>query len=215
MVFGFSPYPMDKGLTRGTILESGDGLVVGCVVEFNAMLGEAANVVTVTLALLLPAMAKFTRVAKPRVGTLEVPYDGVPKLGPVVDPPSRVVLEPGTCRVGEVQRDAFDDEQIVGRSIVVAGKVIVLKPYARVGLPVVLCDSGQGTIPSWGLQRERWCRKPVDLDGQASDSDSGPHRCRNGPRASVYTPFAAGVRHPTGLGSSSSHVSRMRLEPRG
>jgi hypothetical protein len=87
---------MDKGLERGTILESGDDLVVGHVGEFSTVLGEAANVVAETLTLLLPAMAKFACVAGPRVCALEVSYEGVPELGPTVDPPSREVLEPGT-----------------------------------------------------------------------------------------------------------------------
>jgi hypothetical protein len=41
-----SPYSVDKGLARGTILESGDDLVVGRVRELSVALGEAANVVT-------------------------------------------------------------------------------------------------------------------------------------------------------------------------
>jgi hypothetical protein len=97
-----SSYPVDKGFARGTILESSDDLVVGRVGEFSAALGEAGNVITEILALLLPAMAKFAHIARPHVGTLEVPYEGVLELGPVVEPPSREVLEPGTCLVGEV-----------------------------------------------------------------------------------------------------------------
>jgi hypothetical protein len=63
-----------------------------------------------------------------------VPYEGIPKLGPIIDPPLREVLEPGTCQVGKVQWDALDDEQITGCAAVVAGNAIVLKPYALVGL---------------------------------------------------------------------------------
>jgi hypothetical protein len=69
-----TPYPMDKGLACGTILESGDDLVVSRVRELSAMLGEAANVVTETLTLLSPTTEKFTRIARLHVGTLEVPY---------------------------------------------------------------------------------------------------------------------------------------------
>jgi hypothetical protein len=157
LVDGFwldSPYPMDKGLARGTILESGDDLVVGRVGELSATLGEAANVVKETLTLILLAMAKFARIARPRVGTLEVPYEGMPELVPVVDPPSREVLEPGTCRVGEVQWDALDDEQIVGRAAIVAGEAIVFKSYTWVGLLAVLHDGGGGAIPSLGIRSE-------------------------------------------------------------
>jgi hypothetical protein len=110
-------------------------LVVGHVGELSATLGEAVNLVIETLTLLLPAMTKFTHIAMPRVGTLEVPYEGIPEMGPVVDPPSREVLDPGMCRVGEVQRDAFDNEQIIDRAAAVAGEAVVLKPYTWVGLP--------------------------------------------------------------------------------
>jgi hypothetical protein len=52
-----SPYLMDKGVARGTILEHCDGLVVSRVEELGTIFGEVANVVTETLTLLLPAMA--------------------------------------------------------------------------------------------------------------------------------------------------------------
>jgi hypothetical protein len=91
------PYLVDKGLARGSILQSGYDLVVGCVGEFSTTLGEVANVVTETLALLLPAMAKLACIVGPRVGSLEVPYEGVPELGPAIDLPSEEVLEPGMC----------------------------------------------------------------------------------------------------------------------
>jgi hypothetical protein len=58
----------------------------------------------------------------------------------------------------EVQRDAFYDEQIAGRAAVVAGKAIILEPYARVGLRIVVRDGGRSTISSGG----RWCLKPAD-----------------------------------------------------
>jgi hypothetical protein len=89
--------------------------------------------------------------------------------------------------------------------------VVVLKSYAQVGLPIVLHDGGRSTISSWGLQRECWCRKPADLEGQVSDSSSGLHCCCSGPHASGCTPFAVGVRRLTRLGASSSHGLRMCL----
>jgi hypothetical protein len=48
---------MDKGLARGTILESRGDLVVRHVVELSATLGEVANVVMEALAILLPVLA--------------------------------------------------------------------------------------------------------------------------------------------------------------
>jgi hypothetical protein len=52
-----SPYLVDKGVARGTILEHCDDLVVSRVEELGTIFGEAENVVTETLTLLLPAMA--------------------------------------------------------------------------------------------------------------------------------------------------------------
>jgi hypothetical protein len=146
-----SPYPVDKGLAHSTISESGDDLVDGRVGEFGTALREAANVVTETLALLLPTMVKLASIVGLRVGSLEVPYEGFPELGPDVDSSSGEVLEPSMCGVGHVQRDALDDKQIVGHTAVVVGKVIVLKPCARVGLPIVLCGGGRSMISSWGV----------------------------------------------------------------
>jgi hypothetical protein len=102
---------MDKGLARGSILESCDDLVICCVGELGASLREAAYVVAETLTLLLSAMKKLTGVAESGVGALEMPYEGIPELCLAVDPPPGEVLEPGTCRVGKVQRDALDDEK--------------------------------------------------------------------------------------------------------
>jgi hypothetical protein len=83
---------MDKGLARGTILESGNDQVVDRAGELSATLRIATNVVTETPTLLLLAMAKFACIARSRVGTLKVPYEGVPELGPAIDPPSTEVL---------------------------------------------------------------------------------------------------------------------------
>jgi hypothetical protein len=92
-----SPYPVDKGLARGTILEGYDNLVDGHIGELSAAFGEAVYVVAETLTLLLLAVAKLAGVTGSDVGALEVPYEGVLELSPVVDPPPREVLEPGSC----------------------------------------------------------------------------------------------------------------------
>jgi hypothetical protein len=71
-----TPYPVDKGLARGTILEGRDDLVVCRIGELGVALREAAYVVMETLILILPAMAKLAGVARMSVGALEVPYEG-------------------------------------------------------------------------------------------------------------------------------------------
>jgi hypothetical protein len=139
---------LDKGLAHGTILEGCDDLVVGRAGYLGTVLGEAVYVVTETLTLLLLAMAKFAGVARPGVGALEVPYEGVSELSLVVDLHLGEALEPGKCQVGKVQQDALDDEHIACRPAVVAGEAVVLKPKARVGLSIILCDGGRSTISS-------------------------------------------------------------------
>jgi hypothetical protein len=54
---------MDKDLAHGTFLEGCDDIVVRCVGELGATLGEAANVVMETLTLLLPVMAQPASIA--------------------------------------------------------------------------------------------------------------------------------------------------------
>jgi hypothetical protein len=48
---------MDKCLARGTILEGCDALVVRRVGELSTAFGEVVDVVTETIALLLPVLA--------------------------------------------------------------------------------------------------------------------------------------------------------------
>jgi hypothetical protein len=92
-----SPYPVDKGPARGTILESCDDLVVGRIGELGVALGEAAYVVAETLLLLPPTMVKLAGIAGPGVGALEMPYEAISKLSLAIDPSQGEVLEPGTC----------------------------------------------------------------------------------------------------------------------
>jgi hypothetical protein len=138
---------MYKGLAHGTILQGHDDLVVGRVGELGAALGEGTYVITETLALLFPVMAKLAGIAVSGVGALEVPYEGVLELCPALDPPLGEVLEPGTSRFGKVQQDALDDEQIVGRPVVVVGKVVVLEPNTQVGFIVLRGAAARMLVP--------------------------------------------------------------------
>jgi hypothetical protein len=61
---------MDKGITRGAILERCDDLVVRRVGELSTTPGEAVYVVTETFTLLLRAVAKFVGVVGPGVDAL-------------------------------------------------------------------------------------------------------------------------------------------------
>jgi hypothetical protein len=52
-----SPYLVDKGPARGTILEGRDDLIVSRVGKLSTTFGESTNVVMETLAFLFLAMA--------------------------------------------------------------------------------------------------------------------------------------------------------------
>lgn len=127
------------------------------------------DVVTETFTLLLSAVPKLTGVARPGVGALEVADEGVLKLLPVVDPSSREVLEPRSCQVCEVQRDVLDDEEVVGRPSIATGEAVVLEPYARVGLAVVLGHRGRGTVA---------CRRCHGVHVQTEGPRTTGVRCR-------------------------------------
>jgi hypothetical protein len=55
------------------------------------------------------------------------------------------VLEPCPHGVAEVERQILDDEKVVRRYPSVAGESVVLKSYARVGVPVVPRYIGRST----------------------------------------------------------------------
>jgi hypothetical protein len=88
---------VDKGLTRGTIMEGCHDLFVRHIGELGTVLGETVNVVAETHTLLLLVMAKLTRVVGPGLGALEVPYENVSELGPTIVPPPGEVLKLGAC----------------------------------------------------------------------------------------------------------------------
>ena len=60
-----------------------------------------------------------------------------------MDPVLRKVLEPGSSRVSEVQREVADDEIIPLGLDGPTGQVVVIKPEARLHFPDVVGDVGR------------------------------------------------------------------------
>jgi hypothetical protein len=54
------------------------------------------------------------------------------------------VLEPRACGIIEVERQVLDHEEIVSHSSSMARKLVVLEPYAGIGVPVVSWHIGRG-----------------------------------------------------------------------
>jgi hypothetical protein len=57
---------------------------------------------------------------------LEVADEGLSLLRPATDPASGQMIQPSAGRVGEVERESFDDEQVVPHPSSVARQPIVL-----------------------------------------------------------------------------------------
>jgi hypothetical protein len=85
----------------------------------------------------LLAVAQLPLLAGAHVCALKVGDKDLTQVGPVVDLVRRQVLEPSARGVAEVERHVLDGEEVVGHSPGVACELVVLEPYAGVGVPVV------------------------------------------------------------------------------
>jgi hypothetical protein len=74
------------------------------------------------------------------VRALEISHERADQVVPVVDLAGRQVLEPRTCRVGEVQGEVADDSLVAGGSAQLTRQAVVVEPHTGVRLPVVLDD---------------------------------------------------------------------------
>jgi hypothetical protein len=81
--------------------------------QLGALLGEAPNVLVESFIWLLVAAPKVLGIARAHVGALEVPHENLYEVGPVVDATGWEVLQPGSHRVSQEQRDIMDDEAVI------------------------------------------------------------------------------------------------------
>ena len=80
------------------------------------MLGETPDEVSEGLIGLLSAAPEVPGVPRVHICALEVPDEDLDQVGPVVDHALREVLEPCSGRIGQVEWQVADDEQIIVRS---------------------------------------------------------------------------------------------------
>ena len=103
-------------LAGGTGDEGSDDVGVGDVGELGALFGESPNEVSEGLIRLLLAAPEVLGVSRAHVCALEVPDEDPDQVGPVMDHALREVLEPCPSRIGQMQREVADDEQVLVRS---------------------------------------------------------------------------------------------------
>ena len=81
--------------------------------ELDVLLGEASNEVPKRFIGLLAVAPEVPGVAGAHICALEVPDEELDYVGPVMDQSSRKVLQPSPSRVGQMQWQVADDEQII------------------------------------------------------------------------------------------------------
>ena len=99
-------------LAGGTGNEGSDDVGVRDVGELSALFGESPDEVSEGLIGLLPAAPEVPGVPRAHVRALEVPDKDPDQVGPVVDHALREVLKPCPGRVGQMQWEVADDEQV-------------------------------------------------------------------------------------------------------
>ena len=80
------------------------------------VLGGVADEVLERLVRLLATALKIPGIPRAHVCALEVPDEDPNQVAPVVDLRGREMLEPGSCRVRQEQREIADDEQVIVRA---------------------------------------------------------------------------------------------------
>jgi len=103
-------------LAGGTGDKGSDNVGVRDVGELGALLGESPDEVSEGLIGLLPTTPEVLGVPRAHICALEVPDEDPDQVGPVVDHVVRKVLEPRPGRIGQMQWEVADDEQVVVRS---------------------------------------------------------------------------------------------------
>jgi hypothetical protein len=68
-----APKSVDEGRARRAVLECRNGVIVGCIGELGAALGEASYVLAETLPRLLLAVAQLSLLTGAHIGALDIP----------------------------------------------------------------------------------------------------------------------------------------------
>jgi hypothetical protein len=98
------------------------------------LLGEALDVIPQGFPLLLLATLQIPGIAGPHVYSLKV----FGEILPTIDCVSRKVIEPSSGRVGQVDGEELEDEEIIICPTRPAREAVVLQPDTRIGLAIIL-----------------------------------------------------------------------------
>ena len=103
-------------LAGGTRNEGSDDVGVRDVGELGALFRESPDEVSEGLVGLLPAAPEVPGVPRAHICALEIPDEYPDQVSPVVDHVLREGLEPCPGRIGQMQWEVADDEQVVVHS---------------------------------------------------------------------------------------------------
>jgi hypothetical protein len=90
--------------------------------------------------LLLPTTLEIPGVAGPHVCALKVACEDQLEILPTIDQVSRQVIEPDPGRIGQVNVEELDDEEVIICPACSAREAIVLQPNAGVGFAIIFDD---------------------------------------------------------------------------
>jgi hypothetical protein len=92
------------------------------------------------LALLLPATLQIPRVARPHICALKVAGEDLLEVLPSIDRVLGQAIEPGPGRVGQVNGEELDNEEVIIHPTCPLCKAVVLHPNTGIGFAVIFDD---------------------------------------------------------------------------
>jgi hypothetical protein len=101
---------------------------------------EAPDIILQGFPLLLPATLQIPRIVRPHICALKVTSEDLLKILPMIDQVSGQVIEPSSGRVGQVDGEELNDEEVITRPARPTCGAVVLQPDARIGLAIILDD---------------------------------------------------------------------------
>jgi hypothetical protein len=104
------------------------------------LLREAPDVISRRFLLLLSATLQIPRIAGSHVCALKVVGEDLLEIVPTIDRVSRQVIEPSSERVGQVDVEEMDDEEVIVHPTHPTREAVVLQPDIGIGLAVILDD---------------------------------------------------------------------------
>jgi hypothetical protein len=83
------------------------------------------------------------------VRALEIACEYLPEILPAADDLSRQMIQSGPGIVGQVDAEELDDEKVIVRRTLLAGKLVVLRPDTGVSFTIVLDDAARRSEALW------------------------------------------------------------------